>query len=114
MWFGLLGPPFAWTAQHITGLGIGWGICGVEAEPGAHPHLNVPTIAVAAGGLAVGVAGLVAAIASFLRTRDLGPDPPASRIHFLTILALVTTPLFLAIMTLSGFSVFFLSGCRQS
>jgi hypothetical protein len=114
MWFGLLAPPFAWTVQHITGLGIGFGVCGVNAQPGPHPGIDAPNIAVAAGGLLVGVAGLIAAIVSFVRTRDVGTDPPGARIHFLTIVALATTPLFLAIMVLSGFSVLFFSGCRQS
>jgi hypothetical protein len=114
MWFGLLGPPLAWTVQHVAGIGISQGICGVSGAPTAPRGLDPWTIAVGAGGLIVGLAGLAAAIASWRQTRDVGTEPPGARVHFLTIVALTTTPLFVAIMILSGFSVLFLSGCTQS
>jgi hypothetical protein len=115
MWFGLCAPPAAWTVQHVAGIGISQGICGVAAGPGGdHTGLDAWNVGVAIGALAIGVAGLVAAIVSWRRTRDVGTDPPGARIHFLTIVALTTTPLFLAIIVLSGFSDLFMSGCRQS
>jgi hypothetical protein len=115
MWFGLCAPPAAWTVQHVTGIGISQGICGIEASASADPAgLNPWNVAVAIGALVIGVAGLIAAIVSWRDTRDVGTDPPGARIHFLTIVALTTTPLFLAIIVLSGFSDLFLSGCRQS
>jgi hypothetical protein len=114
MWFGLFAPPAAWTVQHVAGIGISQGICGVEAGPGGHAGLNPWSVGVAIGALVIGVAGLVAAIVSWWATRDVGTDPPGARIHFLTIIAVTTTPLFLAIIVLSGFSDLFLSGCRQS
>jgi hypothetical protein len=115
MWFGLCAPPAAWTVQHIAGIGISQGICGVSAAtPGDHSALDPWNVGVAIGALVIGVAGLVASIVSWRRTREVGTDPPGARIHFLTIVALTTTPLFLAIIVLSGFSDLFLTGCRQS
>jgi hypothetical protein len=114
MWLGLLGPAFAWTIQHVAGVGLTQGFCGVEAAPGSGGHLDAWTIAVTAGAVVVSLAGLVAALATWRRTRDVGTDPPGARIHFLSIVALTTTPLFLAIMLLSGISALFVTGCQQS
>jgi hypothetical protein len=115
MWFGLAAPPAAWTVQHVAGIGISQGICGVSAASrGDHSALNPWNVGVAIGALVIGVAGLVAAIAAWRATRDAGSEPPAGRIHFLTSVALTTTPLFLAIIVLSGFSDLFMTGCRQS
>jgi hypothetical protein len=114
MWFGLCAPPAAWTVQHIAGIGISQGICGVSAGPGDHSGLDPWNVAVAIGALVIGFLGLLAAIVSWRATRDVGTDPPGARIHFLTIVALTTTPLFLAIIVLSGFSDMFMSGCTQS
>jgi hypothetical protein len=115
MWFGLAAPPAAWTVQHIAGIGISQGICGIEASAGGHPAgLDPWNVGVAIGALVIGVAGLVAAILSWRATRDAGSEPPAGRVHFLTSVALTTTPLFLAIIVLSGFSDLFMSACVQS
>jgi heme/copper-type cytochrome/quinol oxidase subunit 2 len=114
MWFGLLGAPFAWTLQHVGGYGLTEANCQEASKAGWQIHMDAWTIVFTAGGVLVGVAGLIAAIATWRRTRDAGTDPPGARIHFLSIVSLTTTPLFLAIMLLSGLSVLVLQGCRQS
>jgi hypothetical protein len=114
MWFGLLGPPAAWSIQHITGVGLTQGFCGVAAAPASDTGLDGWTLAVTIAAVVVTLAGFGAALATWWRTRDVGTDPPGSRIHFLAIVALTTTPLFLAIMVLSGLGVVYLNGCRQS
>jgi heme/copper-type cytochrome/quinol oxidase subunit 2 len=114
MWFGLLGAPFAWTIQHIAGYGLTEANCQEAAKASWDIHLDAWTIVFTAGGVLVGLAGLVAAFVTWRTTREAGDHPPGARIHFLSIVSLTTTPLFLAIMLLSGLSVLVLTGCRQS
>jgi hypothetical protein len=114
MWLGLFAAPFAWTIQHIAGFGLTVANCEEASKHGWHIHLDAWTIVFTAGAVIVTVAGLIAALATWRRTKDVGTDPPGSRIHFLSIVALTTTPLFLAIMLMSGLGVLFLTGCRQS
>jgi hypothetical protein len=114
MWFGLLGPPFIWAFQHVTGFGLTQGYCGVTAAPESDGHLDGWTLALTVVAVVLGLAGLGAALATWRRTKDAGTDPPGARIHFLSIVALTTTPLFVSIMLLSGISVLFVSGCTQS
>lgn len=116
MWLGLLGAPFAWVVQHIAGYGLTEANCQEASQvPGGwNVHLDAWTIVFTAGAVIVTLAGLVAALVTWRRTKDAGTDPPGARIHFLAIISLTTTPLFLAIMLLSGITVLVLSGCRQS
>jgi heme/copper-type cytochrome/quinol oxidase subunit 2 len=114
MWLGLLGAPFAWTIQHVAGYGLTEANCQEASKAGWHIHLDVWTIVFTGSAVIVGLAGLAAALATWRRTKDAGTEPPGARIHFLSIIALTTTPLFLAIMLMSGIGVLFLTGCRQS
>ena len=114
MWFGLLGAPSAWTLQHVAGVGLTVANCGPAAGTGGRIHLDAWTIVVSAAAVVVTVAGLLAALATWRRTRDVGTEPPGSRIHFLALVALTTTPLFLCIMVMSAVGVVVLGGCRQS
>ena len=63
------------------------------------------TIAVLAG---------CSAIAVFRATRDVGEDPPGSRIHFLSIVGMTIAPLFVAIILMSGVGSVVLTNCHQS
>jgi hypothetical protein len=114
MWFGLLGAPFAWTLQHVTGVVLTLANCNVVGRTQWQIHLDAWTIAVTAGAVLVTLAAGVAAIATFRRTRDVGSEPPGSRVHFLSIVALTTTPLLLAIMLMSGVGSILQAGCPQS
>lgn len=114
MWLGLLGAPFAWTIQHVIGAGLAEANCAEASHAGWNLHVDAWTVVFGAGAVIVGIAGLAAALITWRRTKDVGTDPPGARVHFLSIVALTTTPLFLAIMLLSSVSVLFLSGCRQS
>ena len=114
MWLGLLGPPFAWSIQHVAGYGLTEANCQEASKAGWQIHLDAWTIVFTGGAVIVTLAGLAAALVTWRRTKDAGTDPPGARIHFLSIVALTTTPLFLAIMVMSGVGVLFVTGCRQS
>lgn len=114
LWYGLFGAPFAWAIQHVAGVGFTEANCQEAAKHGWEISLNAWTIAFSAGAVLVTLGGFAAAVATWRRTRDAGTDPPGARVHFLSIIALTTTPLFLAIMVMSGLSVLFLTACRQS
>ena len=112
LWFGVLGAPAAWTTQHVTGFALTQAECG----PGYRGRLALDglTIAVTAAAAAVAMAAELSAITVFRRTRDAGEEPPASRIHFMSIIGMTIGPLFLAIILMSGLGVVLLENCRQS
>jgi heme/copper-type cytochrome/quinol oxidase subunit 2 len=115
MWFGLLGAPGAWALQHTAGIFLTEANCRAASTAGGWQiHLDAWTIVLTAGGLLIALAAGAAAVATFRRTRDQGEEPPASRIHFLSVVAITVTPLFIFIMLMSGLGVIFLVGCRQS
>jgi hypothetical protein len=114
LWFGLFGPPAAWTVQHITGYALTEATCGAAGRSGWDVHLHAWTIVVSATALAITLAGGAAAVLTFLRTRDAGEEPPASRVHFLSVVAMTTTPLFAAIILMSSLGSLLLTPCVQS
>jgi len=119
MWFGLLGAPAAWTAQHLTGYGIAEAAC---SEAGARWSISVDawTVAITAAGASIAVLAWLAALAVFGRTRDAegvgGAEepPPKGRIHFLAVAGLFISPLFLAMILMSGIGTVVLDRCVQS
>jgi heme/copper-type cytochrome/quinol oxidase subunit 2 len=117
MWIGLFAAPFAWAAQHVTGIELQYAHCH-DNTPG--PVRDVPvdalTIAVSAAAAAVAVVGGLAALAAWRSARDADDDdaPPAGRIHFLAIVGITISPLFLAIIVMSGLGSVFLPTCVQS
>jgi hypothetical protein len=106
------GAPAAWATQHVTLFALSEAECG----PGFHGQVALDglTIAVTAVAAAVAVAAELAAIATFRATRSAGDEPPASRVHFMSIIGLTIGPLFLAIILMSGLGAAFLANCIQS
>jgi hypothetical protein len=117
MWIGLFAAPVAWAAQHVTGIELQFARCH-DNTPG--PIRDVPvdalTIAVSAAAAAVAVLGGLAALAAWRSARDADDDdaPPAGRIHFLAVVGITISPLFLAIIVMSGLGSLFLPACVQS
>jgi hypothetical protein len=114
VWFGVFGAPAAWTLQHVTGYALTEAGC---QEAGRRWDLAVDgwTIAVTATAAAVAVLAWLAAIATWRATRDAGEEPPPpSRIHFLSVMGMTLTPLFLLIILMSGIGAVVLSECVQS
>jgi multisubunit Na+/H+ antiporter MnhB subunit len=112
VWLGVLGPPVAWTVQHVTGYALTQAHCSVAGRGGSRPGGGL-TAAVTAAAAAVVVLGWLASLAVLRATRDGGSDPPASRIRFLAIIGLSTAPLFLLIILMSGTGSVALGGCHQ-
>jgi hypothetical protein len=117
MWIGLFAAPVAWAAQHVTGIELQFARCH-DNTPG--PIRDVPVdalpIAVSAAAAAVAVLGGLAALAAWRSARDADDDdaPPAGRIHFLAVVGITISPLFLAIIVMSGLGSLFLPACVQS
>lgn len=109
--FGLAVPPLAFAAYHVVGLWLTETRCNIG---GGRYDLDGWTIAAAAAAEVMIVAGLAASIVAFRRTRDAGDEPPASRVHFLSIMGMTVAPLVLVIVAMQGLGVVFLDPCVQS
>lgn len=114
-WFGVFGAPFAWTVQHIAGVAVTLAGCGRigHASPVA---INTLTIVVSIPAALIAVAAGAAAVTLYRATREAAHDgpPPSGREHFLAIVGMSITPLFLAIILMTGSGVIDASACRQS
>ena len=116
-WLGALGPPFAWAGQHIAGFALGLADCPDNtAGPGWHVPVDAGTIVV--GGVAAAAAMLcgLSAVAAWRATRDADDSdaPPAGRTHFLAVIGMTITPLFLAMIVMSSAGAIVFRGCVQS
>ena len=62
------------------------------------------------------VGGALAAVLAFLAMRGTSKDdaPPPGRIFFMSLVGMTTSPLFLAIILMSGSGVLSQTLCRQS
>ena len=117
MWFGLFGAPFAWAVQHVAGVMLTIAACHDNtAGPDWRPDVDAVAGVVTALAAVVALLALLAAVAAWRSARDADDSdpPPAGRIHFLGIVGLTISPLFLAIILMSGLGTIFLSECVQS
>jgi hypothetical protein len=116
-WAGALGPPFAWAGQHIAGYALGLADCPDNTRgPGWHVPVDTGTIVVAAVALATAAACGLGAVAAWRATREADDSdaPPAGRTHFLAVIGMTITPLFLAMILMSSAGALVFSGCVQS
>jgi hypothetical protein len=117
MWIGLFAAPAAWALQHVSGIEFQYAQCH-DNTPGPAFGLNVDawTLAVTLVAATVAVLGGLCAVGAYRATRDAEEDdaPPAGRIHFLSVIGMTITPLFLAIILMSGLGEVFLPRCVQS
>jgi hypothetical protein len=117
VWIGLFAAPAAWALQHVAGIEMQYATCH-DNTPGPGFDLNVDgwTLDITLAAAAVAVAGGLSAVAAWRATRDSDDDdaPPAGRIHFLAVIGMTITPLFLAIILMSGLGETFLPSCVQS
>ena len=116
-WFSVLGPPFAWALQHVAGFSVGLADCPDNARgPGWSVPVDGLSIAIGAVTAFIVLLGGVAAVAAYRAARDADESdaPPAGRIHFLAVIGMTITPLFLAIIVMSTAGAIFATGCTQS
>lgn len=117
MWLGLFAAPAAWAVQHVSGIELQYAACHDNtAGPGFAIHVDGWTLAVTLTAAAISVLGGLAAVGAWRATRDAEDDdaPPAGRIHFFAVIGMTTTPLFLAMILMSGLGEVFLPSCLQS
>jgi len=116
-WLGALGPPFAWAGQHIAGYVTGLSQC-PDNTVGPGWATPVDPLTVIIGGTAVTIAvvcGLAAVLAwRATRENDDSDAPPAGRVHFLAVIGMTITPLFVAMIVMSSAGALWFSGCVQS
>jgi len=112
-WFGVLAGGLAWAVQHVVGYGVTEAACGAN---GLAVRSDPWQIGLAAGAGAVVLAAEASAIVVYLATRgvDYAGDPPAGRLHFFALAAIVTNLLFLTVVVLDGTGALAGIGCRQS
>jgi hypothetical protein len=116
-WFSVLGPPFAWALQHVAGISLGLADCPDNTRgPGWSVPVDGVTLAIGSAMAIVAVLGGAAAVAAFRTTRgiDESDAPPAGRIHFLALIGMTITPLFLAMIAMSTAGAIAATGCTQS
>lgn len=114
MWIGVWAAPVAWALQHAVGLEFGLAACNPTGSLW-HIPLRAWSIAVAAVAAAVATGGLVAAILSARATSDAEEEMPGrSRIHFMAVMGLTLSPLFLLIIILNGLGTGLGDLCRQA
>jgi hypothetical protein len=112
LWFGVFGAPFAWATQHVLGFALTEASCGLAGKR-TGIALDPWTIGVTAIGATIAALAAASAVTVYRATRDAGDEPPASRVHFLSIVGMTISPLFLLIILMSGLGSIFLTNCRQ-
>jgi len=116
-WAGALGPPFAWAAQHIGGYALGLADCPDNAVgPGWNVRVDPWTIVVGGATALVALACGVAAITAWRLTREANDSdaPPVGRNHFLAVIGMTITPLFVLLIAMSSAGAIVANGCQQS
>ena len=114
MWAGVAGAPVVWTCQHIFGMGATLAGCGAAGSKWGVPIDTWTAIATSLAGL-LALGGMAASLLAYraVRDSDIDADPPAGRIYFMSICGIVVSPLFLAIVLMSGIGSLVLTNCRQ-
>ena len=124
VWFAVGGGAVAWALQFVAGLAFSFAECN---QPVTRWRLSLHTwqAAVAAGGLAVGLASMGASLWLFRQTYRIGDvfeeeragggsAPPVGRVHFLAIVGIIVNFLALAIIVMDGIGAPLLRLCQQS
>jgi|GraSoiStandDraft_5_1057265.scaffolds.fasta_scaffold485909_1 hypothetical protein len=113
LWFGVLGGSLAWAVQMVAGYAFGLAQCD-QPTPRWHLAVHAWQVALAAGGVAIGIAAEIVCLRIFLATREADNAPPAGRVHFLGVIGLTVNPLAIAIMVMTAIGSPFLHLCQQS
>jgi hypothetical protein len=113
-WFGLVGGPAAWTAEHIVGYGMTEAACGAGGMAwGIDTTTWELALTLATAGIVL--AAVVASAVMLFATRGVhheGP-PPLGRLHFMAVAGLFVATLFLFLTLMAGIGAVSLAGCHQ-
>jgi Ca2+/Na+ antiporter len=113
-WFAVLGAPVAWGTQFAVGYWVSQADC---SAAGAMWGISLDTWIVVLTAVALGTAlgALASSIAILRATSDADKDdaPPEGRNHFLALVGVSVSPLFIALICITCLGVLELS-CLQS
>jgi hypothetical protein len=111
MWIGVMAAPIAWFTQFTVGQYLSVVAC-TPGGGGISVHGWALPATVVAGLVAVG--GGLCALATFRATREVkdDSDPPLGRIHFMGVVGMIASPLFLFIILMGGLGALAHSGCQ--
>lgn len=114
MWFGLLGAPFAFTAQHVAGVFLTTARCYPISRATGFP-MDAWVIAIGSTATAIALGSCVASFVSWRRTREAGMNEPGEgRVMYMAIMGMTVAPLCLAIIVMSTLGAVLLENCVQS
>jgi hypothetical protein len=115
MWFAIGGAPLAWVVQIGLGYWVTQSQCSANGS-GLGISFDALSILVTAVAGLVAMAAGAAAIALLRLTRDAEEDdaPPEGRVHFLSVVGLTVTVLFLCLIVMTGVGTVLLPVCAQS
>jgi hypothetical protein len=116
-WVGALGPPAAWALQHVAGFLVALADCPDHtAGPGWDVPVDTATIVIGATAATLTLLCGGAAFLAWRATResDDSDAPPGGRVHFLAVIGLTITPLFLAMIVMSSSGAIAFQECVQS
>lgn len=113
VWFAVIGAPAAWAFEFGVSYWLAEARCSVA---GRDAGFSIDPWVVAAGaiGLAIGGAALVTALVLRRATDGADSNPPLGRVHFLAVIGVALSPLFLAIIAMNTVGVGVLESCAQS
>ncbi|HYY32172.1 MAG TPA: hypothetical protein VE693_01115 [Gaiellaceae bacterium] len=113
-WFGLVGGPAAWTAEHIVGYGMTEAACGAG---GSAWGIDTTTweLALTLATAAIVLTAVAASATMVFATRGVHHDgpPPLGRLHFMAVAGLFVATLFLFLTLMAGLGAVTLAGCHQ-
>jgi uncharacterized membrane protein len=112
MWAGVIGAAISWVLMFIVGYGVTLATC--NGHVGRDVPLSLWSILATVIGALLAVLGLASAIVVFRATRGVGDEPPQGRIHFLSAVGIVVSPIFLFVILLSGLGAIVLRDCVQA
>jgi hypothetical protein len=115
MWFAVLGAPFAWGVEFAVGYWATQTQCGVAGE-GWSVHVDLWGAVLMGVAFVVALAAGLTSLGLFRGTRQAETEgsPPDGRVHFLSIVGLTVTALFILIIVMTGIGVVIVPDCRQS
>jgi hypothetical protein len=114
-WFGVFGAGFSWATFHVVGFALTQASCERVGLRWSVATNGLTTAATAVAAVIAVLAG-AAAVATYRAVREAGHEdaPPKGREHFLGVVGMAVTPLFLFIIVMDGSGVLAGSVCRQS